>query len=179
MRGEAGLTEEVGGDALFAVGERHRPVVQPHAGIVQGRKIGAIAGEAVPAPGAMAAAGEAEHHPVAHRQAGDTLADRVDRAGAFMPEDGGQRVGHELVAKDEVRVAQTDARDLDAHLARARFLDLHSLDRERALGFAGDGGGGLHGLPRCHWAAWRQPLGVWPAYWRKARVKWLWLVKPS
>ncbi len=48
------------------------------------------------------------------------FADRRDRPRAFVTEDGGQRIGRELVAEDEIGVAHADPRDPHQHLARAR-----------------------------------------------------------
>ena len=169
LGGKARLAEEVRGDRLAIGGIGRRPILQPHAGIVQRRKIAAIAGQMLLAARAMAAAGKAEDDTVADRQPLDSLADLFDHACTLMAKHGRQRVGGELVAEDEIGVAQADPGDLDADLAGARCFDRNLLDRECAPGCAGNRGDGLHECP--YWMVWRQPLGVWPAYWRKARVK--------
>ncbi|PAV67261.1 hypothetical protein WR25_10350 [Diploscapter pachys] len=109
--GVEGEVEAIGDDAAQRFGDGTGLGIddvgraEPHAGIVQRRKIAAIAGQMLLAARAMAAAGKAEDDTVADRQPLDSLADLFDHACALVAEHGRQRVGGELVAKDEIGVA--------------------------------------------------------------------------
>jgi len=63
--------------------------------------------------------------PVANRDLGDTLADRLDRAGAFQTDHGGQaRQGIEAGALVDVDVVQADGRLRDPRLAGTGIADI-------------------------------------------------------
>ena len=55
---------------------------------------------------------------------------RVDGARALVPQHGRERHRIPLVAHDQVGVADTRRRDLDEHLVRPEFAELHLLDTE-------------------------------------------------
>lgn len=86
-----------------------------------------------------AATRETDDDCVADGEAFDTFADRLDHPRAFMAEHAGQCEGRELVAEDQVGVAEADARNPHTHLARARRFDLDRLDREIAAGLTHHG----------------------------------------
>jgi HAMP domain-containing protein len=74
---------------------------------------------------------QAGDDPVAGLHVGHVLADRLDDAGGLVAEH--DRHGRRVRALDEVQVAvaQPGGRGADQHLAAARLLDRHVLDRHR------------------------------------------------
>ncbi len=75
----------------------------------------------------------AEHDAVAGHEPVHALTDRLDRSGAFVPEQHREGVPP-AVLLDHVQVAVTDARrlDPDEHLARSRLADLDLLESDLA-----------------------------------------------
>jgi hypothetical protein len=70
-----------------------------------------------------------EDHPVAGGEVFDALADGDDRAGALVPEDGGDRHTHGAVRQGQVGVADPGGGEPDADPAGARLgkVDLRDL----------------------------------------------------
>ncbi len=114
-----------GDDGLLREGRDVQPGVE--AGAV--RRTGVEAGGALEGVGAEpdladpaveagpAGGGPVEDHAVAGRDVGDALADRQDRTGALMAEDGGHRDAHGAVGQGQVGVADPGGGERDAHLA--------------------------------------------------------------
>src|SRR5438045_754914 len=82
---------------------------------------------------------------VARRDGGDSLADTLDDAGAFMPQHG-RRVSRRIRAggRVEIRVADAAGHEADERFARARLLELELLHLERRTELLEDGGANPH-----------------------------------
>src|SRR5439155_18216288 len=70
--------------------------------------------------------------------------DGFDDARPFVPKDDGQRSGIELVADDQVRVADAAGHDLDQDLPFQRRVQLKVFDEERSALFPNDGSLDVH-----------------------------------
>ena len=83
---------------------------------------------------------------VADFHRGHAGADLAHDAGAFMAENGGKlALGIEARKRVGVGVADAGRHHLDQHLAGLRPADFDGLDRQRLVGFPGDGGARFHG----------------------------------
>ncbi len=75
-------------------------------------------------------------------------ADRLDDAGAFMAQYGGERRGQLPGAHRHVGVADAAGRDAHQHFVGAQRVQHHRLKDERLIGCAADGGLSGGGLGR-------------------------------
>src|SRR5690606_17511629 len=112
---ERRLPEEPPGDRGPVQADR-AGAVGAHAAEVAGPELLAVAGQPRRAPRAPAAVVEARGDVVADSQAGDPRADLLDDTGALVAEHRGQRDRVDLVAGNDVGVADTGADQPDPHL---------------------------------------------------------------
>jgi hypothetical protein len=89
--------------------------------------------------------GEAQQNVVTHGHLGDALAHRINYSGAFVTQHCGKRGGVPLVANNRICVTYATRHHLDAHLTRARLVEIKLGHDERLFFLKRYGGSGLHG----------------------------------
>src|ERR1700761_1216347 len=91
--------------------------------------------------------GEASDDVIALANGGDVLSHRLDDAGAFMAEDERtiRGIAAETVDHMQVAVADSGGDGANQHFAPLWLVDVDTLDGQRRVDLAEDGGAALHG----------------------------------
>jgi hypothetical protein len=141
--GKRGLAEEMARDRR-AVDGQARTTVTSYASIVKAGEIAAVGRQMLLAAGTSAAARETEHDLIAGANLGDALADRLHDSGSLMPKNRRQADRNELIARDQVGMAESHACDPDPDFTGPRPFEFDRFDAEIGMRFARYGRDGFH-----------------------------------
>ena len=128
-----------------SAGEPRRPVREVAEALLVADRDAAVGAVAEAVDALPAFGGEERDHVVARGDEGDTVADALDDARAFVAEDA-RRVAGRVGARGRVEIGVADAAggEADEHLARLRLGEVDLLDDERASELLEDGGADFH-----------------------------------
>jgi hypothetical protein len=146
MRRERRLAEEVRGDRAIGIAIRFRAIVQSHAREIERLELGTIARQVFAASWANAATGKAEDNLVPYGESLDLIAQRFNRACAFMSQHRWQSALTETVTEDKIGVAKAHTSNTDQHLTGAWTVHFQFLEPENSAGFPQDQSLSLHVL---------------------------------